>query len=177
MTIYPIGDFECKIDFDNFLCLVIKGDKKYKSDFSDLSVLYEYIDRNITDITYLLFNNNEYFLKNGVLHNLYGAGHVRINDKEDAFYPIGHKSLRFYIDGKLVYMKPGVHCKKLENFQKQEIFFYEELTNKKPGKDKNGKFYRRKEGIDYITTIINLDERIKFDQRNNKIKELIKELK
>jgi hypothetical protein len=174
MIEYKLGEKKIKIDFDAFLCLKFKDKKFYKSDFNAFSELYEFIDKNKMKISYMLFNNNEYFLENGVLHNLYGPAHIRINDKEDSFYVKGTKTQFFYIDGKLVYDKMDNRgCKKLEDFKDKEIFFYDELSNKKSGKDENGNFYRRKENIDYIKTIINLSERIKIDQRNKKIKKLI----
>jgi len=174
MIEYSLGEKKCKIDFDDFLCLLFKDEKLYKSDFNTFSELYEFIDKNKKSISYMLFNNNEYFMRCGVLHNLYGPAHIRITDKDATFYEKGSKVQFFYIDGKLVHDKMDTRgCKRYEDFKDKEIFFYDELTNKKLGRDANGKFYRRKEGIDYIKTLIDLDERIKFDQRNKKIKKLV----
>ena len=174
MIEYYLGEKKCKIDFDGFLSLTHKGNKLYKSNFKNFPNFYEFIDKNKKHISHMLFNNNEYFMEGGVLHNLYGAAHIKINDSETAFTPIGTTILYFYIDGRLVYDKLSTRgCKKIGDFLDKEIFFYEELTNQKPGKDSNGKFYRRKEGIDYIKTIIDLSERVKFDQRNKKIKKLV----
>jgi len=175
MIDYSLGEKKCKINFDDFLSLKFKGKILYKSSFKDFSELYEFIEKNKNNISHMLFDNYEYFLERGVLHNLYGPSHIKINDNEHAFVPIGHKSLYFYIDGKLVCDKMDTRgCKKLDIFQNNEIFFYDELTNKKSGKDLNGNFYRRKENIDYIKTPIDILERIKFDERGKKIKKLTK---
>jgi len=174
MIEYFLGEKKCKIDFDDFLSLKFKGKILYKSDFNTFSELYEFIDKNKMEISYMLFNNNEYFLERGVLHNLYGPAHIQLNDKKDSFVGLGYKYFYFYIDGRLVHDKLDTRgCKTNKEFNNEEIFFYNELTNKKAGRDSSGNFYRRKEGIDYIKTSIDLLERIKFDERGKKIKKLI----
>jgi len=174
MIEYSLGEKKCRIDFNGFLSLIYRGNKMYKSEFKNFPMFYEFIDKNKKHITHMLFDNNEYLLQGGVLHNLYGPAHIRISDKDDSFYGKGNKAEYFFINGKLVHDKVDNRgCKKIEDFENKEIFFYDELTNKKPGRDSNGNFYRRKEGIDYIKTMIDLSERIKFDQRNKKIERLV----
>jgi len=173
MTELSIGEIKCKINFDDFLYLKFNGDKKYKSSYNTFPELYEFIDRNINKITYMKFDNYEYFLENGFLHNLYGPAHIKYSTTQTAFSNIGQKIFHYYIDGKIVHDKLDDRgCRKKVDF-KGEIFFYEELTNNKSGRDSSGKLYRRKENIDYRKTIINLNERIKIDQRNKKLKKLI----
>ncbi len=51
-----------------------------------------------------------------------------------------------------------------------QIFFYKEITGKKNEIDVlTGKRYRRIEGIDYEIQYINLNEKIKLDQRKKKL--------
>ena len=78
MILYNIGKIECKLEWDKFLSLVCNG-KLYKTDFEEFSELYEYIDKNIKNITKITFDNYEYTLKNGVLHNLYKEAHFSYN--------------------------------------------------------------------------------------------------
>lgn len=170
MIEYIFGNIKCKLDFDNFLSITIDT-KKYKSDFNSFSDLYEFIDKNKNDITHLLFDNNEYFFKNGLLHNLYGAAHIRFNDKNS--YLGQTKSLFFYINGKLVHDKLDDRgCKNLETFMYENIFFYTKLTNIIQEKSNHKYINRPKEGIDYIKDYINLNELIKKDQRNKKLKKI-----
>ena len=174
MIEYPLGDRKHKIDFNKFLSLTIKGEIKYKSDYKDFAQLYEFIDKNIKNISKLLFDGYEYILENGVLHNLYGPAYIRINDNEKSYTAVvGQKILWFYIDGKLVYDKLDKRgCKTEEDFNKKYIFFYEELTNKIYNPS-IGPSTRRKEGIDYKKIPINLEERRKIDQRGKKINKLM----
>ena len=60
----------------------------------------------------------------------------------------------------------------MSSFNNKEIFFIEELTYKLSGirYPLTGCMYRRKDGIDYIKTKINLNYRIKIDQRCEKLK-------
>lgn len=170
MIEYSFGERKCIIDFNKFLSLKYKNEVCYKSLFNEFSELYEFIELNKKEISHILFDGYEYFLENGVLHNLYGPAYIKINDKENPFTPIGAKILWFYIDGKLVFDSPDKRgCKKLQDFENNDIFHYVELTNKKPGK-----YYKRKEGIDYIKTSINLEERRKNDIRSKKLKKLKK---
>ena len=172
MIMYKFLDVECKIDFESFLSIDAVTGRLYKKDFESFYTLYEYIEFNLKDITHILFDNYEYFLNHGKLHNLYGPAYKNYNITSEIFInPININ--KFYIDGKLVcddIGNPRKGCSRLEFFKSREIFFYKELTNKKSGKDDiTGKWYRRKEGIDYETTIINLSERIKIDERRLKL--------
>ena len=173
MIIYNIGEIPCKIDFNDFLSLTTDV-KKYKSEFYSFADLYEFIDKNITKITNILFDNYEYTLENGKLHNLYGPAITKFTSSDSDYVPKGTKSYWFYIDGKLVCDQLNDRgCKKIENFKNNEIFHYEEITNKKSEVDQiTGIFYRRKEGIDYIKHYINLEYRIKKDQRKKKLNQI-----
>ena len=177
MIKYKFGEIECKISYDDFLCLVHNDIKKYKSDFKDMPELYEFIDKNIKDITRMIFDNYEYYLQNGKLHNIYDAALIKYNVESPYLDKTIEKTSRFYIDGRLVLdsiSKPK-GCSKLEDFKNAEIFFYEELTYKLSDRDPlTGLMYRRREGVDYIKTIIHLDDRIKMDQRYKKLKLLSK---
>lgn len=174
MIYYKFGDKNCKIDFLDFLCLIFDNKKIYKSEFENFSDLYEFIDKNKCHISYLLFDNYEYYLERGVLHNLYGSAYSRIVDNDNEYNPKGYKNEYFYIDGKLVCDKLDFKrgCKKECDFKNNEIFHIQRITDNEPGRDKNGKFYRLKEGVDYIKTTINLKERIKIDQRKKKLLKL-----
>jgi len=175
MIKYKFGDISCELDFNKFLKIIIKNKIKYKSDFKYFSELYELIEKDINDISHIIFDNYEYILENGVLHNLYGPALIKYNNEHDFYNGISNW---FYIDGKLIYddvryVKRG--CRNINSFKDNEIFFFEELSNKKSGRDPiTKKFYRRTEGIDYIKTIINLDDRIMVDQRKIKLKKLKK---
>jgi hypothetical protein len=169
MIIYKIGNIDCKINWDDFLSLTFNSETKYKSDFESFSHLYEFIDKNIKDITKLYFNNYEYILENGLLHNLYGHATLRHNNGEGPF-PTG-SSRKFYIHGRLVSdTNENVRgCKNLESFEKGELFYYTEITNKKGGRDENGVFYRRTEGIDYKKEYIDLQKLRELDKRHKKL--------
>lgn len=174
MIEYPLCEKKCKIGFEDFLSLTHNGTKFYKTYFKDFPELYEFIDKNKNHISHMLFDNNEYFMEMGVLHNLYGAAHIRISTVETLFAPVGTTMLYFYIDGKLVHDKLDSRgCKKISDFTNNEIFFYKELTNKRSTSALTGKYYKRMENIDYIKTVIDLSERIKVDQRSKKIKKLM----
>jgi len=175
MIKYRLGEIDCKISFEDFLSLTCNGDKKYKSEFRDMSELYEFFDKNIKRISNILFDGYEYYLQNGILHNLYGSALIRYNVNSPVLVSPIECINRFYIDGRLVLddMSRPKGCSKLEDFNNKEIFFFEELTYKISGRDPlTGLIYRRKEGVDYIKTIINLNDRIKIDQRYKKLKML-----
>ena len=175
MIEYYLGDKKCKIDFDSFLSLTHKDNKFYKSAFKNFPEFYEFIDKNKNNISHMIFDNNEYFMERGVLHNLYGAAYIRTTIKDMPVLPMGTVIEYFYIDGRLVHDHLDIRergCKKIGDFLNKEIFVFKELTNKKSGKGSDGKYYIRKENVDYIKTVIDLDERIKFDQRSKKIKAL-----
>lgn len=173
MIEYNFGKL-CKLDFNKFLSITTYEDIKiYKSDFKYFSELYEFIDKNKNKLSNILFDGDEYIIEKGVLHNLYGAAHIRYNDENSNLYMSGTKSLYFYIDGKLVHDNIDVidrGCKTLVEFNNKEIFFYDELSNKKSEVNpQTGKMYRRREGVDYIKHIINLKDRIKKDLRKKKL--------
>lgn len=168
MINYKFGDIECKMSFKDFLKITYNNTIKYKSDFKEFSELYELIEKNKKQISHILFDGYEYIIEKGLLHNLYGPALIKHNDK-DEFY-IGTVNY-FYIDGKKVFNSiDGIGCIKLEDFQNKDIFHYQELTGRKSGMDEiTGKMYRRKEGVDYKKIYINLEERIKKDQRKKKL--------
>jgi hypothetical protein len=171
MIKYKIGDIDCKISFKDFLSLTTNTTKFYKKDFKDFYSLYEFIEFHLKEIRHILFDNYEYVLYNGKLHNLYGPAITRHEEDKNAF--MQGTFYKFYIDGKLVYTQIGKKCNNTEEFKNKKIFHFEELTNKKNGVDDNsGKYYRRKEGIDYKIYPINLNFKIKLDQRRKKLEQL-----
>lgn len=161
MIKYKFGNIECKIDFKDFLCLTVNDIKRYKSEFKEFSDLYEFIEKNIKQITHIIFDGYEYFLKNGLLHNLFGPSIIKYTT--DGY--VQGTSMFFYIDGKLVQddlRTIGRGCKNLEDFKTKNIFHYKEISNKKTEKDINtGLYYKRKEGIDYIIYPIDLNKKIR----------------
>jgi len=164
MIEYNLGERSCKLDFNTFINLTFNNDTKmYKNDFKDLANLYEVIDKNKNSITNILLDGHEYFLEKGFLHNLYGPAYIIYNN-ESIFVASGSKSLFFYIDGKLVSNTNNNDrgCRDLDDFKNDVIFFFEKLTIPHTG--------RRQEGIDYIKHYINLEQRIKLDQRKKKLK-------
>ena len=176
MIEYSFGERKCKLDWNDFICLTENTDKKYKSQFPNFATLYEYIDTMKKDISHILFDGYEYFVENGVLHNLYGPAIIRYLEKGD-YVAAGTKSYSFYINGKLVYNDPvdiKRGCRKIDDFEKGKIFFYEDLTFKEYDYiDPNtGRRYRRQEGIDYIKTPIDLENRRFLDQRKKKLKQI-----
>lgn len=174
MINYKFGDIRCKIDFNDFLKITINDNVMHKSDFKCFSDLYEIIDKNTKYISHILFDGYEYILEKGLLHNLYGAALIRYNSENT--YIKNYESKWFYIDGKLVHnttQRPDRGCSKTTEFLNEEIIFYKELSGRRSSVDPNtGKYYRRKEGVDYETTIINLKERVRKDQRYKKLKNI-----
>jgi hypothetical protein len=172
MIVYKIGEADCKISFKDFLSITYKDGKKYKSDFKEFSELYEFIEKNKKKISNIFFDGYEYVLEKGVLHNLYGPALIKHNDDPSEFFK--GTSRWFYIDGKKVYdSMDNRGCRKLEDFQKKEIFHYEEITGKVSGRDEEtGRWYKRQEGIDYKKYPIDLRERINIDQRKKKLQKL-----
>jgi len=169
MIEYSFGENKCKLDWNNFLCVTKNvpnsNIKIYKSTFKDFSEFYEYVDRFKNEITHLLFDGYEYFLEEGVLHNLYGPAIIKYLEKSD-YTPAGSKWYSFYINGKLVHDKVGNSdrgCRTIENFENEKIFFHEELSSKKDRKQKD---------VDYIKTPINLQNLRLLDQRKKKLKQL-----
>jgi len=176
MIKYNLG-IECSISFDNFLKFTLKNnDVKYKSDFNSFSELFEFIDKNINDITHLLFDGYEYFLENGKLHNLYGPAFIKYNEDKNAFGNVVD-NYYFYIDGKLCYnLNDDRGCKYMRDFTEGDIYHYKSLTNKKKSyiDEMTGKIVKPKKGVDYIYQYINLESRIKIDQRKKKLIQLSK---
>lgn len=160
MINYKIGDVECKLGFEDFLSLIYNGKKLYKSDFKDVAEFYEFIDKNIKNISELIFDNYTYTLEDGLLHNLYGPATFKY--MKDSYFP--GPSRRFYIKGKLISRDSGAPCQKLEDFEREEIHYHQEITGKisKPGD-------RRREGIDYIKHYYDLKLLRQKDQRKQKL--------
>lgn len=171
MIKYKFGERYCDISFDKFLSLIYNDSEKFKSDFENFSVLYEFMVKNINDISKMLFDGYEYYLEKGVLHNLYGPALVKYCDDKQAYFQ--GTSNWFYIDGKLIQDDIGTidrGCKKLEDFKSKEIFHYKDITGKKSYRDiLTGKWYRRIEGVDYEIYKIDLQKRIESDQRKKKL--------
>jgi len=172
MIMYNFGNIECKIDFNNFLSIDDINGRLYKKDFKTFYDFYEYLEFNLYDITHILFDGYEYYLQNGKLHNLYGPAHIRYNVQVD--HLINNINIhRFFIKGKLVFDDITKCCSKIENFNSKELFFYEDITKKVSGYDRiTGKCIRRKEGVDYTKTIINLEHLRKLDNRRKKLIEI-----
>ena len=165
MVQYSFSDRKCNLSWNTFLSLDINKDRLYRKDFKDFYALYEFIDLNKTKIKHLLCDGEEFFIRKGELHNLTGPAYIRIDEK--GLFPGPCKW--FYINGRMVCEMGGNACKKLDVFLKGEIFFYEEISGKQNGKDEiTGKYYRRKEGIDYIRTPVNL----RFLSRKEKLERL-----
>ena len=124
----------------------------------------------------MYFNNYEYILENGLLHNLYGHATLKHNDGTGAF-PMG-SSRKFYIQGRLVSdTNESIRgCKSWESFEKGELFFYTEITNKRSGRDENNVMYRRKEGIDYKKEYIDLQKLRELDKRRKKLNRIVNEM-
>jgi hypothetical protein len=173
MIKYKFGNIECKIAFEDFLSLTINNVKKYKSDFTGLNQLYELIEKNLNQVSHILFDGYEYVLEKGLLHNLYGPAIIR--HSSPSAFAIG-TSMWFYIDGKLVcddVFNLDRGCKSLEHFQKKEIFFYEVINhNSKDIIMRKRNF--KKEGIDYKKYSINLAKRIEKYQRKKKLQQIDK---
>lgn len=167
---YNFGEKPCKIEFNDFLSITTDI-KMYKSEFKSFSDLYEFIEKNLNKITHIFFNNYEYFLEKGVLHNLYGPAIIRHNNDDNTYFK--GTSNFFYIDGKLVHddlKTVDRGCKKLDNFKNTQIFHYKDISGRKSGRDViTGRWYKREEGVDYEIQYIDLDQRIKLDQRKKKL--------
>jgi hypothetical protein len=160
MILYDFGD-KCKIEWNDFLQLICYDNRRlYKSDFKDFPYLYEYIDKNKHKIKNLIFDNYEYTLFNGKLHNLHGPAKSEYKNTE---YSKG-MSNRYYINGKLVCYKQHRPCKKYEEFVSNEIYFYTILTKEKKRRKQNG--------IDYIKEKIDLNKQLKNEKRLLKLYKL-----
>jgi hypothetical protein len=172
MIKYNFG-IECDLSWNKFLCVDVNSERMYRQDFVDFNELFYFIEKNKNHITRLLFDGGEYILENGLLHNLYGPARVRYIEKEDDHsYIIKGTTEWFYINGKLVSDQQDFvrGCKNKKDFENNEIFFYEEVTNKQSGRDKStGIYYRRKESVDYIKHYINLEKLRKQDIRKKKL--------
>lgn len=158
-----------QLDFKSFLCVEDhNGIKLYKSDFKEFSNLYEYIDKNIKSIKSILHENREYILYNGLLHNLYGPSMKKHNGHD---YIV--RTHRYFINGKLVYCE-GQPCRNDDDFENGKIYFFEEITHRKSGRDViTGKRYHRKEGIDYKKHYINLKGLRDKERRNKKLNRIL----
>ena len=154
MIQYNFG-IECKISWEDFLSLKTLDNRTlYKSDFKTFPDLYEYIDTQKLEIKELLFDGVKYYIEDGLLHNLYGAARIRqISEKEQtqSFHVTGSILYRFFIDGKEVQCD-NKHCRIQKDFDEKELYFFEEITGLKSGRDATGKFIRRKIGVDYTHT-------------------------
>lgn len=172
MIMYKFGEIPCRIEFDDFLSITTDT-KKYKSDFKDFSCLYEFIEKNLNKITQISFDNYEYYLEKGVLHNLYGPAHIRYTTEDSYLSKKGTKIDWFYIDGKLVFDnkdRDNRGCRTLSDFKTNRIFHLKILTtNESRYNPITKRTNRSQDGIDYIKTYIDLDQRIKLDQRKNKL--------
>jgi len=158
MIRYDLGDGCYNISWDNFLSLTHNCDIYYKSHFNTVSDFFEFLDINIKNISRLLFDNCEYILENGKLHNLYD--YAKATYIETGILPGWYFS--FYIYGKLLYghYQPNVKICNLTDFNKSNMFTlkYDPVSKK-----------------DNIQTFINIDELRKQDIRLKKIKRLLNE--
>lgn len=176
MIKYNIGDIPVNFDMSKFLCLIYDEEKIYNDYFDNIQSIYKFIDMNIKNISMILFDGVEYILEDGKLHNLYGAAIKRYVEKDELNFSNNTMVEYFYIDGKLVVNRPykgGRGCRNKSDFQEKPIYHYEELTNIKSGEKSNGKYYRRKIGIDFDYHIIKLKTRIVLDTRKKKIKKFL----
>ena len=176
MIKYNLGR-ECKISFNDFLKLTLENsDVKYKSEFEHFSELFEFIDKNVKQISHMLFDGYEYFIEKGKLHNLYGPAYITYTE-DKSVYGNGTNNY-FYIDGKLVCDGANVDrgCTTIKSFKEDRIFHYMKLTNKKNGyiDEYTGERYKTKIGVDFDMKYINLNDRIKMDQRKKKLIQLSK---
>lgn len=172
MIKYNFG-IDCDLSWEKFLCLEVNSVKMYKQDFTDFSELFYFIEHNKKHITNLLFDGYEYVVENGLLHNLYGPAKIRYEDPND--HKIFHGTSKwFFIYGELVMCKDkvGRGCSNKKEFE-GDIYFYNEITNKKSGRDiETGIYYRRKEGVDYIKNHIDLKKLREKDIRKKKLEKL-----
>jgi len=168
MIKYNLGN-DVKIAWKDFLSLDFYDVRMYKSEFKSFSDFFEYLDKNIKDITNLLFDGYEYKLENGVLHNLYGPALIKYIDDDNAF----RKGTidRFYINGKIV-LSHQKEIRKLNDFENEEIYHYEELDVERKMLSL-GRLERMKEGIHYINHYIDLKELRKRDKRNKKLNRIL----
>jgi len=175
MIKYRLGDKNfgnVDMNWKKFLSLIHNGETKYKSFFKSVSHFYEYFDRNKEEITEILFDDAKYYLEDGVLHNLYGSAR-EVHHDEQSF--VKGWSYKFYIGGRCVCDKSGQAIKTTQNFTTGKIFFYDELTERKSGSQEDGTYYRRKEGVDFERTPINLEQLRKQDKRKRKLKRILNE--
>jgi hypothetical protein len=145
-----------EIDWNKFL--KIETDKiLYKSDFKSFSDLYEYIIKNLKDIKNILFDGQQLFLRNGLLHNLYEPALIKYF--AEPLYGGNKISNNFFINGQEVYVK-GNLCKKLTDFENGQIYFVLNVNlNLKTRYEKHH---------------INLIELRKIEIRENKLKRILK---
>ena len=161
--------FECQLDFNKLIKITTDNKPLYKKDFLDFSEFYYFLDTKINQITHILFDGYEYYLKNGKLHNLYGPARIKYYSDEEIknSYFLKNTSNWFYINGNLVCDKlDNRGCRELKDFQNNDIFYWHHLkpvTATKP---------RIKEGIDYIKYPINLKLLIIRDQRKKKLQKI-----
>lgn len=99
MIRYDFGEECYNISWDNFLSLTHNCDIYYKSHFNTFSDFFEFLDINIKNISRLLFDNCEYLLENGKLHNLYNYAHARY--VAEGYQPGWYYD--FYVFGKKLY--------------------------------------------------------------------------
>lgn len=155
-----------KLDWNDFLCIKTRYFYRYKNSFKDFGDLYEYIEKNKSDIICIRQDGLDLYLKNGQLHNLNGAAVFKYKkyDKND-YYPADKAIKQYYINGKLVYFmkKP---CDTDMNFNNGNLEFYEyvDIYNRKG---------RIKKGIDYNIHEIDISTLKKEEERIRKLGTII----
>lgn len=149
MVSYKIGYIECFFKFEDFISLECDFKKYYKCDFIDFSSLIKFIDENIKQITKIVFDNKQYVLENGLLHNLYGPSIT--------VYPTpgGHNKntiKRYFINGNIIESGGDIDILSDKIFKNGNIYYKD---------NKNKKVY------------IILDDLIKQDIRKQKLKRIL----
>lgn len=171
MIKYKFDNIECQLDFDKLIKITYNNITLYKKDFSDFSDFCYFLDIKNNQITHILFDGYEYYLKNGKLHNLYGPARIKYYSDEEiknSYFLTNNVISWFYINGKLVCDNlDNRGCRKIEDFQNNNIFHWRYLKHVTTNRKR-----RLKEGIDYIKYPINLNLLILIDQRKKKLQKI-----
>jgi len=169
MIEYTIGDTCCRISFEHFLSLTFKNEIIYKSRFDEFSDLYEFIEKNIKNITLMIFDGYKYHLEKGLLHNLYGPAVIKYDENKELYSQ--KIDNYFFINGKRIYYDyyKIIICKNIKNFVGNDVFFIERRTNNIKKSNITDMKYKNINGINYNLIAINLKNLIKMDQRKKKL--------
>jgi len=127
MIRYKIKNNYINIDFKDFIFLKMNGSTIYKNFYKDFSSLIYDLDTHIDKISEIIFNNNQLYLNDGNLHNLFKPSQYVHNSFANTLSP------RYYFKNNQLFIfsnKPLKREKDFEDYKNQIIYYKNNIIDK-----------------------------------------------